>query len=164
VPVQTTPDGASSIGPEDKLPTPTSKWRRTIYLMSRRNFHLPILASFDQPIINTTCTRRMSSSVVLQPLTMLNDSFVLEQSGFFADRVAQHASSDKMARVRVAFQIALGREPSPEELAWSLKFLEDQARNHQSGDDKTPAEQSEREALIDLCQMVLNTSEFLYEN
>ena len=162
VPVQTSPDGFCSIGPADKLPTPTSQWRRTIYLMGRRNFHLPILSSFDQPILNTTCTRRMSSSVVLQPLTMLNDAFVLEQSACFADRIARDFPPDQTARVQSVFAIALGRKPSPDELSWGLQFLKDQSENHRA--DKAAPNQSEREALVNLCQMVLNTSEFLYQN
>src|SRR5205085_2789258 len=50
VPIVNLPDGSAALASDDKMPTPTSKWRRSIYLLTRRNFHLPILGSFDQPI------------------------------------------------------------------------------------------------------------------
>ena len=37
-------------------------------------------------------------------------------------------------------------------------------RNGKAYDAKAAADQSERDALVNLCQMVLNTSEFLYQN
>jgi hypothetical protein len=156
VPLITLPDGSITLPPDDQLPEPSAKYRRTIYLMSRRNFHLPILGSFDQPIINTSCARRMSSSVVLQPLSMLNDPFVREQSEAMAEHVTALCGSDRRAEIESAFTLALARSPSNDEMAWSRAFLQDQQHNLASGAN------SERQALVSLCQMLFNTSEFLY--
>ena len=49
----------------------------------------------------------MSSAVVTQSLTMLNDAFVLEQTGYFAARVAREAGPAPAKRVRRAFLLAL---------------------------------------------------------
>jgi hypothetical protein len=161
VPIVNLPDGSAALTSDDKMPTPTSKWRRSIYLLTRRNFHLPILGSFDQPIINTTCPRRMSSSVVLQPFTMLNDSFVVEQASLFAERVATVAP-DSRKRIEQAFLCSLGRKPAAEEVDWSLTFLAEQSANFQT--DTLEESQRSHKAWVAFCQMLLNTSEFLYVN
>ena len=64
--------------------------------------------------------------------------------------------------IHFCFRFAWGQLPSPDELSWGLQFLKDQSENHRA--DKAAPNQSEREALVNLCQMVLNTSEFLYQN
>ncbi len=161
VPIINLPDGSAALPSDDKMPTPTSRWRRSIYLLTRRNFHLPILSSFDQPILNTTCSRRMSSSVVLQPLTMLNDTFVVEQAGSMADRLAQGAP-DSRQRIEHAFLSALGRKPAAEEIEWSLTFLAEQSVNFKADTLREP--QRSHQAWVAFCQMLLNTSEFLYVN
>ena len=161
VPIINLPDGTAALPSDDKLPTPTSKWRRTLYLMGRRNFHLPILGSFDQPILNTACSRRLSSSVVLQPLTMLNDSFVLQQAQFLADRASRGSPSSEN-RIDLAFRLALTRSPTAEELRWIDRFLSDQETQLQN--EKTLPEEAKRRAFVALCHMLMNTSEFLYLN
>jgi len=161
VPLISLPDGSAALAADDQLPTPTSRWRRSIYLMGRRNFHLPILGSFDQPILNTTCARRSHSSVVLQPLTMLNDAFVLEQARDFAARVRGEADNDP-ARIAVAFRLALGRRPALEEIEWSQQFLADQAINYRQANPTDG--QGDASAWTAFCQMLFNTSEFLYLN
>lgn len=161
IPLINLPDGSAALPADDKLPTPTSKWRRTVYLMGRRNFHLPLLGSFDQPILNTSCTRRLSASVVLQPLTMLNDPFVIEQARFIADRARQGGTPGEKA-IEFAFRLVLGRSPSPEELRWSHDFLEEHRRL--LAEEHTPADLAALQAFGSLCQLLLNTSEFLYLN
>ena len=109
IPLDARSDGAVVIK-EKELPSPTSQWRRSLYILGRRNYHLSMLGVFDQPVMTTNCTRRNSSAVVLQSLAMLNDDFVIEQAGFFADRVAAAVSASDC--VATAFRMALAREPS----------------------------------------------------
>lgn len=161
VPLINLPDGSAALPADDQLPTPTSKWRRTVYLMGRRNFHLPILGSFDQPILNTSCTRRLAASVVLQPLTMLNDPFVIEQARFIAERARQGGTPGEGA-IELAFRLVLGRVPSTDEVHWSRSFLEEHRRLLTQ--EKVPADQAPLQAFAVLCQLLLNTSEFLYLN
>ena len=50
---------------QKSLATPTSPFRRSVYLLARRTYNLSLLDVFDQPVINTNCTdakRRPSSS------------------------------------------------------------------------------------------------------
>src|SRR5262249_12480432 len=90
IPVEPRPDGTFVV-PEKGLPTPASAWRRSFYLLSRRNYHPDLLGAFDQPDLTSNCTRRGSSAVVLQSLAMLNDRFVVDQAKFLAGRVAEAA-------------------------------------------------------------------------
>ena len=145
-----------------KLATPTSRYRRSVYLFARRNNRLTELAAFDQPVVNTNCTGRTASATVQQALAMLNGNFAQEQAEHFARRVRDEAGSSRPPRIERAFRLALGRVPTDEE--WSLveDVLTKQSQVYaQSNSDFTP-QQNEDAALVDLCQMLLNANEFLY--
>ena len=160
------PEGQIVVDTE-KMPTPTSHWRRSIYLGAPRvdgttwsQPNVSLLSVFDQPIIMTNCTQRKSSAVVLQSLTMMNDTFVLEQAQHFAERIAKSAGAEEADRVRLAFQIALTRPPTPDESAWSAEFLKLQVDNYEVLSLPTAA--VELKALASLCHALLNSNSFLY--
>ena len=117
-----------------------------------------MLGVFDQPVMTTNCTRRNSSAVVLQSLAMLNDDFVIEQAGFFADRVAAAVSASDC--VATAFRMALAREPSAQESLWCHELVSRQYERYRPSAENDEA--ARRKALAHLCQMLLGTSEFLY--
>jgi hypothetical protein len=158
IPVEPRPDGTFVV-PEKNLPTPMSPFRRSVYLLARRNYHPTLLGAFDQPNLATNCTRRPASAVVLQPLTMLNDRFLLEQVNCMAERVAKTAPSPE-ARVAAAFGFTLTRAPRSEEVKPCLELLARHADRYRA--EKLPAEAADRQALAHLCLVLLNTSEFLY--
>lgn len=150
IPVEPRPDGTFVVS-DKNLPTPTSPWRRSLYLLARRNYHPTILSVFDQPNLTTNCTGRESSAVVLQSLTMLNDRFVLEQAEHLAARVAASAGSDRLKQIDLAFRIALGRPArDSERVACEEAFA------------RFEKQDAEAKSLIQLCHTLLNTSEFLY--
>jgi hypothetical protein len=139
----------------------TSRLRRSIYLLSRRNYHPTLLGVFDQPVLTTNCTRRTPAAVVLQSLTMLNDGFVGEQAEHLAERVARAAGTDEAGKqIEAAFRLVLARDPSPREAAWSAELLAHQAERYRGR--KLSPEQARQRALAHLCHMLMNTSEFLY--
>ncbi len=144
VPVDMRPDGSGVVRGDQPA---HRKWRRSIYLLSRRNYHLSLLGVFDQPRLTTNCTRREASAVVTQSLTMLNDPLVIEQAGHLARRVATESPGEAEARVDTAFRLVFGRPPTPEERDECVDFLE---------------RQEPGKALEHLCHALLNTSEFLY--
>jgi hypothetical protein len=156
VPVEPRPDGTFVI-PATGLPTATSQWRRSLYLLARRNYHPSLLDAFDQPNLATNCTRRPTSAVVLQSLAMLNEGSVLEQAERTAVRLAE---VPRAARVTRAFALVLARSPSPTESAACADLLERHEVIYR--DQKLKSDQVERRALSDLCHTLLNTSEFLY--
>jgi hypothetical protein len=143
---------------DKRLPDPAAKNRRSVYLLFRRTFNPSFLSVFDQPQVSVNCPRRDTSAVPLQALAMLNDPFVTEQAGHFADRVASRAGGARQQAIRTAFRLALARPPSAEEQDVCARLLERQALIFREA--KMP--DAERGALVQLCQMLLNTSEFLY--
>ncbi|MCE9603727.1 MAG: PSD1 and planctomycete cytochrome C domain-containing protein [Planctomycetia bacterium] len=143
------------------LASPTSPWRRSIYLLARRNFGLSLLSVFDQPLMGTNCTQRNQSTVVSQSLTMLHDAFILEQADLLAERVRRTAGDARPAQIRAAYLFVLSRLPSSEESTACEAFLTKQAV-HRGEAATVKTTNSTDLALADLCHLLLNTNEFLY--
>jgi hypothetical protein len=135
-------------------------WRRGVYSYYKRGMPYPMFDVFDQPDPNVTCEGRDTTTVPTQALTLLNNEFVLKQAGYFAGRVRKIAGPEQDAQVRAAYRIAIGREPSAEELSLNVAFLNQQLELHRNGNKDDP----ERAALTDLCDVVLNLNEFVYIN
>src|SRR5262249_54572334 len=70
-------------------PADASGVRRSVYLQVRRSQPLTLLQVFDQPVMETNCTRRATSTVSSQALTLLNSDFLARQASAFAERVLQ---------------------------------------------------------------------------
>ena len=159
VPVEPRPDGSFVIKKEG-LPTLTAQYRRTIYLLGRRNYHPTLLSVFDQPNLTTNCAERSTSAVVLQSLTMLNDAFVLEQAGALAERVMAIAET-KDRWITTAFEITLGRMPNEREVVWCQDAMAREVDYHQQNDKPYSAIEAEKRGFARVCHTLLNTSEFL---
>jgi hypothetical protein len=159
VPVQAQPDGTLTV-PAEGLPTPTSGCRRSLYLLSRRNYHPTFLAVFDQPVMTSNCPCRNPSAVVSQSLTLLNDRFVLEQADALAERVLRQAGTESARQIEAAYRLALVRQPTSEETARCTAFIDRQQQRSRSSGFSPDA--ASRDAVAHLCQVLLNTSEFLY--
>ena len=161
VPVKAVDGGIVEIDTQ-KMPTPTSAFRRTIYVVSRRNYHMAELRVFDQPSVATNCTQRTKSAVVLQSLTLLNGRFAQEQSEYFAQRVIRSAGDAEAQRITLAFRLAMSRGPAIEELALGKTLIARQTTLYRQTDKTLTPGAAADLALRDLCQMLLNTSRFLY--
>jgi len=146
----------------EKEPDIKGQWRRSLYLMARRNYSLSLLDVFDFPVMALNCTRRINSATPLQSLTMLNSEFVMQRSIDFAGRVSKLTGleSQPVKKVEAAFLLALGREPNAEEIRWSVEHFGKQRRRYL--DLKSSPQESSEKALASLCQMLLGTNEFLY--
>jgi len=145
---------------EKQLPTPTAKWRRSVYLLARRAFQLSELAVFDQPVVATNCPERSRSAVPLQSLALLNGAFLWDQAEQFAAELSKQKPQMLDEQIRLAFQRVLVRQPTEEEFSQSVRFLDHQSDRYRGqGRD---AELASQRALAHLCHSLLNTSEFLY--
>ncbi len=156
VPVEPRPDGTFVV--PEKL-APSDRFRRSLYLLARRNYHPTLLGVFDQPNLTTACTRRQTSAVVLQSLTMLNDPFVQGQAEGIAQRITAESRHDPAARIEAAFLLTLGRPTQVREMNWSRDFLNEMAVTFGT---KAPGSAAEQQGLAHLCHVLLNSSEFLY--
>ena len=158
VPLYVRPDGKIVID-MDAIPTSSSHLRRSIYILNRRNYHLSLLTTFDQPFLTTNCTVREPSTVVTQSLTMLNDEFVIQNARNFARQVLRQSPSRKAGTlIQNAFQQGLGRAPDDEEHVICVNlYTQHLDRFHTLGnDDETLM------ALSQICHLLFKTNEFLY--
>ena len=87
-----TPEGLQAVSSKD---LPNAKYRRSLYLLARRNYPLEFLQVFDFPVIQVNCNRRINSATPLQSLTMLNDEFIVENARNLADRVMAVAGAQE---------------------------------------------------------------------
>jgi hypothetical protein len=86
-----------------------------------------MLANFDAPARDECAAARNASNTPQQALTLLNDPAFIEASRMFAQRILQDASArDDASRIRLAYRLALNREPRERELASLADFLEEQ--------------------------------------
>lgn len=146
---------------KDGLTNPDDAYRRSVYVLARRNYHLTMLRIFDQPIVARNCTVRRPAPVVTQSLTLLHDDLVLEQANHFAERVAsvtRDGSADQ--QVTVAFRLAFGRTPDDTDVANATRFLQQHIERYRS--QRATQAEAEKKALMHLCHMLFNASEFLY--
>jgi hypothetical protein len=93
---------------------------------------------------------------------LLNDPFVRLRAKEFAGRLKVEAGGDPASQVRKAFLLAVGREPTTEELGDSTAFLASQAEARAKRDPTVPAEDARLLALTDFCQMMFALNEFIY--
>jgi hypothetical protein len=129
--------------------------RRSIYLQQRRTQMLSLLNVFDAPSIVFNCVERVASTMPLQSLSQLNSEFTVRQADRFAERLEREAT-DEAGRARRAYQLAVARDPTPEELRAAAEFLARQATHYGEREDAA------RRARADFCQMLLVCNEFLY--
>ena len=149
------PDGLWPVTPDERQHT-----RRSIYLFAKRNVRLPLLEAFDQPDRLFSCPARAHSVFAPQALILFNGPFMQERAKAFSSRLARDCGPDRRRQVERAYRLALGRSPSPAEVATAQTFFTDQeALLRREG--RTPEEAREA-ALADFCLALLNCNEFLY--
>jgi hypothetical protein len=100
--------------------------RRSVYLIARRNLRVPLLEAFDQPDAQTSCARRQSSTHALQALQLLNGRPANDLAAAFARRLSREAGPSPERQVERAFDLAVGRPPTPREKELCVRFLKRQ--------------------------------------
>ena len=140
-------------GIEERVKYSNSKWatqtgpesrKRSLYIYQQRTLTMPLMQSFDSLVCEDSVPKRSHSVTPLQALAMFNGLLINEEAPYFAKRIARESATNPSDRIRRAFELALGRLPSEEE----LEFLR-------------PYGQSEN-ALLGLARILFNTSEFIY--
>jgi hypothetical protein len=130
--------------------------RRSIYLQQRRTNPVTFLDVFDAARMNPNCVQRIQSTVPLQSLSLLNSSFIRTRSKVFAEALLTQKDKATGRLIARAFQMALGRGPSPEELEAAQDFLSKQLAEYSGKANQEPA------AWTDFCQMLFASNAFLY--
>ncbi len=132
---------------------------RSVYLMTQRLLRHPYLALFDGPDTNYTTGERTSSTVPLQALYLMNNSFVREQASGFARRLIGF-SDDPRKRIERACEMAWGRAPSNAEVANFNAYLEQYRREAMS--HGVPADSIDLETWSSFGRILLTANEFLF--
>src|SRR5579871_1701910 len=100
-------------------------WRRSVYRASARAIRDDLLENFDCPECADRAPRRETTTSALQALSLLNGSFLIQQAGFFADRVRREAGPYAAAQTERAFLDAFGRPPRAEERKAARRLVAD---------------------------------------
>ncbi|MBM3766134.1 MAG: DUF1553 domain-containing protein [Acidobacteria bacterium] len=117
-------------------------WKRAVYRFVVRGGERIFMDSFDCPDPSVATPQRSISNTPVQALTLLNNGFVMKQSERLAARLAHEAPTPE-ARIKRAYQILYGREPSPNELDAGLTF-------------------SRQNGMPAYARVLFNTNEFIY--
>ncbi len=117
--------------------------RRMIYAHKVRRERDAVFGAFDCPDGGQSAARRSDSTTPLQALNLFNSRFSLEAAEALAARAVQEAGDDVVRQVGRAWQLALGRRPTAEELAEAVPVV----REH---------------GMASLCRALFNSNEFLF--
>jgi hypothetical protein len=104
----------------------TQHFRRSIYLLSKRNLRLPLMEVFDQPDRQTSCARRESSTHAPQALELLNGRTTNQLAPLLAERLRRECGGDANRIVERAFLLATGRLPTAEQRRLATAFLKEE--------------------------------------
>jgi hypothetical protein len=158
---------------------PAEANRRSVYIFVRRNLRYPMLQEFDNANTFESLHTRKNTVTPSQSLDILNNDLMLEWSRAFAGRILGEVgqSAEPWEQVDRAFKDAYGRAVTAEELKTAEAFLVKQApimaaRITEGGKSKPPmpaaipagTDPARAAALVDLCQMLLASNEFMYIN
>lgn len=116
--------------------------RRSIYRFIVRSVPDPLMTTLDCADPSISVPKRSETLTSLQALAMLNDAFMVRMAEHFATRVEQEAESLEQ-QVMLAFELALQRRPSDDE----LEMLVDAA---------------ERLGMPNICRLIFNLNEFVF--
>ena len=100
-----------------------SQYRRGLYTWWQRTFPHPSLIAFDAPNREECCAERNRSNIPQQALVLLNDPSYVEAARAFAARVLSECKDNSDARISRAWQLALQRDPRPEEMKTARDLL-----------------------------------------
>jgi mono/diheme cytochrome c family protein/cytochrome c553 len=131
--------------------------RRSVYINARRNFLTPMFVAFDYPVAFSTVGRRGTSAVPAQALTLMNDPFVVQQAGRWAERALAEPGKTAEQRIDALYRAAFARPPSTDEVHGALQFLVGQSERYGGAAD-------DPRAWADLCHVLINVKEFIFVN
>jgi len=140
--------------------TDYSSPRRSIYLPVVRNNVYDLFQLLDYPDAAIPTGDRSTTTVAPQALLMMNSDFVAKASTELATRLLSQQQADDATRISEMYQLAYGRDVTPEEVEQSRSFVTEIEKALQPT-DPDPANRHRR-AWATLCQVVLAANEFIY--
>jgi mono/diheme cytochrome c family protein len=131
--------------------------RRSLYFFIKRSQLIPALMLFDWPEHLVSIGQRSETTTASQALLFLNSPLGRAAAEGFAGRLPaeERQGSDAVAR---AYQIAFGRPPTAAEAQLAARFLGRQTALYERAGRPDPRGR----ALVDFCQSLMGSSEFIY--
>ncbi|MFM2097304.1 MAG: hypothetical protein RIS70_4428, partial [Planctomycetota bacterium] len=126
--------------------------RRTLYSKISRHELDSMLRLFDFPDPNLTSERRVITTVPMQQLFVLNSEFMVRQAQTLVARVDRDGTQDPVGRVRMMYEIVLGREPTDRERQVAERFLA----------TATEEKNARLTPWVQWAQLLLSTNEFVF--
>lgn len=123
--------------------------RRSIYLPVFRNTLNDLFDVFDFPNPNLVSGTRSSSTLPTQALYLMNSDFVMKHSRLAAERILNSESKSLPEKIRLAYRLALSREPSKSEIAIANQFFSDASSS-----------ESNIDAWQQFCQILISSIDF----
>ncbi len=106
--------GLSGFKPVETF-TPVNE-RRMIYAHKVRRESEAVFGAFDCPDAGQSTARRVQSTTPIQALNLFNSRFTLAQAEALAARLQREVGADPKRQIGRAYQLALGRPPTDEEV------------------------------------------------
>lgn len=128
---------------------------RSVYVPVLRSSMYEVYSAFDLPDPTMSNGDRDSTVVAPQALFMMNSSVILNHSRKLAEKLLADASLDAAGRVKTAYERALTRPASNQEIDQALTFVAKMQREWKG--DELKAWQS-------FCKSLLASNEFIYMN
>ncbi len=124
--------------------------RRSIYFTMKRSKLIPALVVFDAPDGTTGVGERPATTIAPQALHLMNNPHVRGAAHGFARKILGDGKIGDADAVKLAYRTALCREPTADEVADALPFIQ----------GKTGGARAT--AVADFCQVLFCLNEFLY--
>ena len=112
-------------------PLPHERHRRSLYALKIRGQRDPFMEVFNEPDPDLSCEARDASNVTPQVFSLFNSQIAYDRAVAFALRVESNSTTLEEA-IQVAFELALNRSPSREELITCQKHYETMKERHQT--------------------------------
>ncbi|MEO8372244.1 MAG: PSD1 and planctomycete cytochrome C domain-containing protein [Candidatus Solibacter sp.] len=142
-------------------------FRRSIYVLHRRQTPVSLLDAFDQPAMTPNCTERRRSNVATQALHMMNGSMTWDLARYMAGRVIDEAGADTSKQIELIYLRTYARRPTADEVGLGQKAIADFRKEWPARLAKDNAE-APREAnsywlaLANYCHALMNSAEFSF--
>ncbi|MBT3666760.1 MAG: DUF1553 domain-containing protein [Opitutae bacterium] len=110
-------------------------YRRGLYTFHCRSFTHPAMLAFDAPSREECAAERPRSNIPQQALALLNDPVFVEAARVFAEKLLTHSNKEDLAKIHYAFQCALTRHPTKEEVQVMTELLSQQRKRYQEDEE-----------------------------
>ena len=129
--------------------------RRSVYFFIKRSQLVPVMMLFDWPEHLVSIGQRSSTTVAPQALMFLNSDQGRRYSISLSGRLTGETTA---AKITHAYRLCYGRAAHDAELKIATTFLDQQTEKYKAASHAN----SSQDALTDLCQALLASSEFVY--